>query len=63
MIPRGRLFTWSVVALLAVNLLFSFMTGRPEERERVPYQPFFVDQVEAATSRRSALGRTPSRGS
>jgi cell division protease FtsH len=47
MIPRGRLFIWSVLAILAVNLLFSFMTGRPEERERVPYQPFFVDQVEA----------------
>jgi cell division protease FtsH len=47
MIPRGRLFIWFVLALLALNLLFSFMTGRPEERERVPYQPFFVDQVEA----------------
>jgi len=47
MIPRGRLFIWSVLAILAANLLFSFMTGRPEERERVPYQPFFVEQVEA----------------
>jgi cell division protease FtsH len=47
MIPRGRLFVWSVLALLAVNLVISFATGRPEERERVPYQPFFVDQVEA----------------
>ena len=47
MIPRGRLFIWLALALLAVNLLFSFMTGRPEERERVPFQPFFVDQVEA----------------
>jgi cell division protease FtsH len=47
MIPRGRPFIWFVLSLLAVNLLFSFMTGRPEERERVPYQPFFVDQVEA----------------
>jgi cell division protease FtsH len=47
MIPRGRLFIWFVLALLALNLLFSFMTGRPGERERVPYQPFFVDQVEA----------------
>jgi cell division protease FtsH len=47
LIPRGRLFIWSVLALLAVNLLFSFMTGRPEDRERVPYQPFFVEQVEA----------------
>ena len=47
MIPRGRLFIWFVLALLAVNLVVSFATGRPEERNRVPYQPFFVDQVEA----------------
>jgi cell division protease FtsH len=46
-IPRGRRFVWFVVVLLVVNLLLSFMTGRPEERERVPYQPFFVEQVEA----------------
>jgi cell division protease FtsH len=47
MIPRGRLFIWVALALLAVNLLFAFLTGRPEDRKRVPYQPFFVDQVEA----------------
>ena len=47
MIPRGRLFTWFVLGFLALNLALSFVTGRPEERERVPYQPFFVDQVEA----------------
>jgi cell division protease FtsH len=47
MIPRGRLFIWFVLGLLAVNLVISFATGRPEERERVPYQPFFVDQVQA----------------
>ncbi len=47
MIPRGRLFIWFVLALLALNLVISFATGRPEERERVPYQPFFVDQVQA----------------
>jgi cell division protease FtsH len=47
MIPRGRLFIWFVLALLALNLVISFVTGRPEERKRVPYQPFFVDQVEA----------------
>jgi cell division protease FtsH len=39
-------FIWFVVGFLALNLALSFMTGRPEERERVPYQPFFVDQVE-----------------
>jgi cell division protease FtsH len=47
MIPRGRLFIWFVLVLLAVNLVISFATGRPEDRQRVPYQPFFVDQVEA----------------
>jgi cell division protease FtsH len=47
MIPRGRRFVWFVLALLVVNLVIAFATGRPEERERVPYQPFFVDQVEA----------------
>jgi cell division protease FtsH len=45
--PRGRWFTWVVVGVLALNLLISFMTGRPEDRKRVPYQPFFVAQVEA----------------
>ena len=47
MIPRGRLFIWFALALLALNLVISFATGRPEGRERVPYQPFFVDQVQA----------------
>ncbi len=47
MISRWRPFIWFVLALLALNLVLSFMTGRPEERKRVPYQPFFVDQVEA----------------
>jgi cell division protease FtsH len=47
MTSRWRLFIWFVLALLALNLALSFMTGRPEERKRVPYQPFFVDQVEA----------------
>src|SRR5262245_2560657 len=46
-LPRGRWFTWVLVGVLALNLLLSFMTGRPGERKRVPYQPFFVDQVEA----------------
>jgi cell division protease FtsH len=47
MIPRGRRFIWFVLVLLAVNLLFAFVTGQPEDRQRVPFQPFFVDQVEA----------------
>jgi cell division protease FtsH len=47
MIPRSRTFIAFLVGLLAVNLVLSFITGGPEERERVPYQPFFVDQVDA----------------
>ena len=47
MIPRNRAFLAFVVALLTVNLLISFLTGGPEQRPRVPYQPFFLEQVEA----------------
>ena len=47
MIPRSRPFIAILLGLLAVNLVISFVTGGPAERERVPYQPFFVDQVEA----------------
>jgi cell division protease FtsH len=46
MIPWGRRFIWFVLALLALNIALSFMTGRPEDRKRVPFQPFFVDQVQ-----------------
>ncbi|MDP9189136.1 MAG: AAA family ATPase, partial [Actinomycetota bacterium] len=45
MIPRSRAFIAILIALLVVNVVISFVTGSPEERERVPYQPFFVDQV------------------
>ena len=41
------MFIAFLLGLLAVNLVISFVTGSPEERERVPYQPFFVDQVES----------------
>ena len=47
MIPRSRQFIAILVVLLAINLVISFVTGGPEDRERIPYQPFFVDQVEA----------------
>jgi cell division protease FtsH len=46
MIPRSRAFLAILLGLLAVNLVISFVTRGPAERERVPYQPFFVDQVE-----------------
>jgi cell division protease FtsH len=47
MIPRSRVFIAFLLGLLAVNLLLSFLTSGPGERPRVPYQPFFVNQVTA----------------
>jgi cell division protease FtsH len=47
MIPRSRQFIAILLGLLALNLLISFVTRGPDERKRVPYQPFFVGQVEA----------------
>ena len=35
------------VGLLVLNLLLSFLTGAPPDRPRVPYQPFFLAQLEA----------------
>jgi len=47
--PRQRRGRWIgfIAGLLLFNLVFSFVTARPEERTRVPYEPFFVDQVRA----------------
>ena len=39
------------VGLIALNLLLSFLTGGPEERQQVPYQPFFLEQVAAGNVR------------
>ena len=47
LIPRNRTFLALVVGLLIINLVVAFMTGGPGDRERVPYQPFFVDQLQA----------------
>ena len=47
MLPRSRALLAFFVALLAVNLLISFLTGAPPDRPRVPYQPFFLEQIEA----------------
>jgi cell division protease FtsH len=47
MIPRSRAFIAFLVGLLAVNLLISILTSGPASRPRVPYQPFFVNQVTA----------------
>ena len=47
MIPRSRQFIAILAGLLVLNLVISFITRGPDERKRVPYQPFFVEQVEA----------------
>jgi cell division protease FtsH len=47
MIPRSRTFIAFLIGLLVVNIVISVVTGSPEDRQRVPYQPFFVDQVKA----------------
>ena len=47
MIPRSRALLAFFVGLLVLNLLISFLTGAPPDRPRVPYQPFFLEQVKA----------------
>ena len=47
MLPRSRRLLAFFVGLLVLNLLISFLSGAPPERPRVPYQPFFLEQVEA----------------
>jgi cell division protease FtsH len=47
MFPRDRRW-WAVFAgVLVLNLLLVFATSGPAARERVPYQPFFVDELRA----------------
>jgi len=36
-----------ILGLFALNFVLSVVTGRPQESTRVPYQPFFLDQVRA----------------
>jgi cell division protease FtsH len=47
MIPRNRGFLAFLIGLLVLNLVLSFATGGPAQRKQVPYQPFFVDQLNA----------------
>src|SRR5919197_2988934 len=48
-LPRNRrgTFIGILVALLAVNFILALVTSQPTQRTRVPYQPFFVQQVKA----------------
>jgi cell division protease FtsH len=45
LLPRQRGWWAFFVGLLAINLILAFSVGGPKHRERVPYQPFFVQQV------------------
>jgi cell division protease FtsH len=47
MVPRSRMFIAFLLGLLALNILLSVLTSGPASRPRVPYQPFFVNQVTA----------------
>ncbi|MGH2965536.1 MAG: ATP-dependent zinc metalloprotease FtsH [Solirubrobacterales bacterium] len=47
MIPRSRWFIGILLGLLLLNVVISVVTSGPPGRQRVPYQPFFVDQVKA----------------
>jgi cell division protease FtsH len=51
MIPRSRGFLILLLGLLVVNLVVSFATSGPASRAQVPYQPFFVNQVQAGNVR------------
>jgi cell division protease FtsH len=44
---RRKTFTAVLLGLLALNILFAVTTGDPQKSTRVPYEPFFVDQVRA----------------
>jgi cell division protease FtsH len=46
MVPRNRGFIVFLLVLLGINLLLSIITSGPADRPQVPYQPFFVNQVE-----------------
>src|SRR6187200_1274398 len=47
-IPRDRPWLWWLfAALLLLNLVFVFATAGSTTRTRVPYQPFFVAQLQA----------------
>ena len=41
------MFLAVLLGLLIINVVLAFVTRGPAGRERVPYQPFFVDQVKA----------------
>jgi cell division protease FtsH len=60
LLPRHRGWWALFVGVLVLNLVLAFSVGGPKHRERVTYQPFFVQQlqagnVESITSRDDAI--------
>src|SRR5436190_2820552 len=53
LMPRNRrgTFIGVLVALLALNFILALATGGPEQRTRIPYEPFFIDQLRASNVR------------
>ena len=51
MVPLSRRVTFFLIGLLALNLVLSFITGGPAQRTQVPYQPFFLNQLNAGNVR------------
>jgi cell division protease FtsH len=49
MLPRNRRGTFLafILGLLVLNVVLAMVTGGPESRQRIPYEPFFLDQVRA----------------
>ncbi|MGZ8650183.1 MAG: AAA family ATPase, partial [Solirubrobacteraceae bacterium] len=47
LIPRNRRWWAWLGALLVLNLVLGFATGGAASRQQVPYQPFFVEQLQA----------------
>ena len=50
LMPRNRrgTFIGVLVALLALNFILAIATGGPATRTRIPYEPFFIDQLRAS---------------
>jgi cell division protease FtsH len=51
--PRQRRGTFAAIllGLLALNFVAALITGSPAQRTRVPYEPFFIDQVRVSNVR------------
>jgi cell division protease FtsH len=60
LLPRRRGWWAFFIGVLALNLILAFSVGGPKHRQRVVYQPFFVQQLQAGnvksmTSRDDAI--------